>query len=243
MHRISAKSLHEEVAAQIRQMIRDGLFQRGQKIDETYLGESMGVSRTPVRESLRILQAEGLVDLIPHKGSFVSQPPLDEIRDMFEVMEILEGTCARLATQDLRQKDFKKIEALHRELEKHYQHRDHEAYLSVNNDFHMLIQDLTGNKILKEVINGLRQKILLYRHRQLYHLDRFDQSIREHRQILEAFRKRDSLLAETSMKQHLANQCKALLELSDGARKEGEEGRRQKETFDLKTVKKKGERP
>lgn len=243
MHRISAKSLHEEVAAQIRQMIRDGLLQRGQKIDETYLGESMGVSRTPVRESLRILQAEGLVELIPHKGSYVNQPPPDEIRDMFEVMGVLEGTCARLATQKMSQKDFKKIETLHRELERHYQVRDHEAYLSANNDLHLLIQDLTGNKILKKVINGLRQKILLYRHRQLYQPDRFDQSIQEHRQILEAFRKREELLAETCMKRHLSNQCKALLELYPDTKSEGEKGRRRKERVNLKTVTRKGERP
>jgi DNA-binding GntR family transcriptional regulator len=184
----------------------------------------MGVSRTPVRESLRILQAEGLVELIPHKGSYVSQPPLDEIQDMFEVMGVLEGTCARLATQNMNEKDFKNIEALHLELEKHYGNRDHEAYLSTNSDLHVLIQDLTGNKILKDVINGLRRKILLYRHRQLYHLDRFDQSVQEHRYILEAFRKRDAFLAETCMKRHLANQCKALLELYPGAKNEGNEG-------------------
>jgi len=243
MHRISAKSLHEEVASQIRQMIRDGLLRRGQKIDETYLGESMGVSRTPVRESLRILQAEGLVELVPHKGSYVSQPPPDEIRDMFEVMGVLEGTCARLATQKMDEKDFKRIEALHRELERHYRSRDHEAYLAANNDLHVLIQDLTGNKILKEVINGLRRKILLYRHKQLYHLDRFDQSIQEHRYILEAFRKRDERLAESYMKRHLANQCKALLELYPGTKKDEKEGKRRKEGSDLKTFTRKGERP
>jgi DNA-binding GntR family transcriptional regulator len=243
MHRIPTKSLHVEVASQIRQMIRDGLLQRGQKIDETYLGESMGVSRTPVRESLRILQAEGLVELIPHKGSYVSQPPPDEIRDMFDVMGVLEGTCARLATQKMNQKDFKRIEALHRELERHYRSRDHEAYLAANNDLHVLIQDLTGNKILKEVINGLRRKILLYRHRQLYHLDRFDQSIQEHRSILETFRKREELLAETCMKRHLANQCKALLELYPDTKSEGEKGRRRKKRHDLKTVTRKGVQP
>jgi DNA-binding GntR family transcriptional regulator len=203
----------------------------------------MGVSRTPVRESLRILQAEGLVELIPHKGSYVNQPPPDEIRDMFEVMGVLEGTCARLATQKMNEKQFKRIEALHLELERHYRSRDHEAYLSSNNDLHVLIQDLTGNKILREVINGLRQKILLYRHRQLYHLDRFDQSIQEHRSILEAFRNRDELLAEACVKRHLANQCKVLLEIYPDTKNEGKKGRRRKERFDLKTVTRKGERP
>jgi DNA-binding GntR family transcriptional regulator len=170
----------------------------------------------------------------------VSRPHLDEIRDMFEVMGVLEGTCARLATQKMSQKDFNKIEVLHRELERHFRERDHEAYLSVNNDLHLLIQDLTGNRTLKDVINGLRRKILLYRHRQLYHLDRFDQSMQEHRSILEAFRNRDAYLAENCMKRHLANQCKALLELYPQATDEEKEGGRRKKRFDLKTVTKKG---
>jgi signal transduction histidine kinase len=79
---------------------------RGQKIDEKFLCQTMGVSRTPVRESLRILNSEGLVDLIPHKGAYVSQPPIEEIRDMFEVMSVLEGMCARLATLKMSEKDL-----------------------------------------------------------------------------------------------------------------------------------------
>ena len=75
----------------------------------------------------------------------------------------------------------------------------------------MFVQELCGNKVLNEVINGLRQKILLYRHRQLYQPERFDHSIQEHRDLLEAFRKRDANLAEASMKKHLSNQCKALV--------------------------------
>jgi DNA-binding GntR family transcriptional regulator len=140
----------------------------------------------------------------------------------------------------MKETHFRKIESLHLELEWHYLKQDHEAYLSVNNDLHLLIQDLTGNRILKDVINGLRQKILLYRHRQLYHLDRFDQSIQEHRYILEAFRKGDASLAETCMKRHLANQCKALLELYVEAGNEEKSKPRRKEPIDLKTVKKKG---
>jgi len=79
MQKIQAKTLHQEVANQIRGMIRNGILVKGQKIDEKYLCESMGVSRTPVRESLRILSSEGLIDLIPNKGAYISQPPIKEI--------------------------------------------------------------------------------------------------------------------------------------------------------------------
>jgi DNA-binding GntR family transcriptional regulator len=113
-------------------------------------------------------------------------------KDMFKVMGVLEGTCARLATKKMKEKDFRKIEALHQELEKHYRRQDHEAYLENNNAYHIFIQELPGNKVLHDVINGLRQKIVLYRHRQLYQPERFKQSIQEHRDVLEAFRKRDA---------------------------------------------------
>jgi DNA-binding GntR family transcriptional regulator len=213
MHKIQAKILHQEVANQIREMIRNGTLVKGQKVNEKQLCESMGVSRTPVRESLRMLSSEGLIDLIPHKGAYVSQPPIKEISDMFEVMSVLEGTCARLATKKMTEKNLAKIEALHQKLEKHYRKRDHEGYLDNNKTYHVFIQELSGNKVVNDVINGLRQKILLYRHRQLYQPERFDQSIQEHRDLLEAFRKRDAALAEKLMKRHLIKQCEALVGL------------------------------
>ncbi|MGD2124506.1 MAG: GntR family transcriptional regulator [Desulfobacteraceae bacterium] len=222
MQKIEIKPLPQQVADQIREMIRKGRLIRGQKIDEKFLCDSMGVSRTPVRESLRILHSEGLIDLIPHKGAYISQPPIEDIKDMFQVMSVLEGMCARLASQNMKEKEFKKIEALHEKLECHYRNRNHEEYLDINSVLHMFIQELSGNKTLNEVITGLRYKILLYRHRQLYHKDRFDQSMQEHRGILEAFRKRDADLAEASMKRHLLKQCEALMDLYTS--KEGRDG-------------------
>jgi DNA-binding GntR family transcriptional regulator len=213
MHRIRAKTLHQEVTDQIRKMIRSGALIKGQKIDEKYLCDTMGVSRTPVRESLRMINSDRLIEIIPHKGAYVSQPPIKEIKDMFEVMSVLEGTCARLAAENMKEKDFRRIEALHGKLERHYQNRDHEAYLKVNNTLHVFVQELSGNKVLNDVINGLRQKILLYRHKQLYQPERFQESVREHRDLLTAFRDRDPVLAETVMKRHLIKQCEALVRL------------------------------
>jgi DNA-binding GntR family transcriptional regulator len=212
MQKIEPKAIHETAAAQIREMIWNGILAKGQKIDEKNLCESMGVSRTPIRESLRMLNAEGLVRLIPNKGAYVNDPSVEAIKDMFEVMSVLEGMCARLAAKKMTDNDFNKIELLHRELEKYYIARDHRAYLDCNNTFHVFIEDLAGNKVLEAVIGGLRKKILLYRYWQLYQGDRFDKSIHEHRVILEAFRKRDAELAENAMKQHLLRQCEALVD-------------------------------
>jgi DNA-binding GntR family transcriptional regulator len=213
MQKIEAKTLHQEVTSRLREMIRAGELSRGQKIDEKHLSELMGVSRTPVREALRILHSAGLVDLIPRKGAYVTQPSIEEIQDLFEVMSVLEGTCARLAASRMTKEDLNKIETLHRSLEEHFRRRDHEAYLETNHYIHLMIQQLSGNKVLNDVLNGLRQKVLLYRHRQLYYKDRFEKSMQEHRLILEALQKEDPSRADEAMKKHLSKQCEALVDL------------------------------
>lgn len=209
--KIPIKPLHLEVADRVRQMILNGELKKGERILEAEMCTSLGISRTPFREALRILSSEGLIDVVPNRGAYVAQPSAKDIREMFEVMSILEGACARVAAERMTASDFRKIEGTHQTLEAHYAAKDHERYLAVNHAYHVLVQEMAGNKILDEVINGLRQKILLYRHRQLYQTDRFAASIQEHRDLLEAFRRRDAEAAESLMKRHLMNQCEAIV--------------------------------
>jgi DNA-binding GntR family transcriptional regulator len=166
-----------------------------------------------VREALRILHTVGLVDLIAHKGAYVTQPSIEEIREFFEVMSVLEGTCAGLAASRMTKEDLSKIEALHRSLEEHFRRRDHETYLETDHYIHLMIQQLSGNKFLNDVLNGLRQKVLLYRHRQPYYKDRFEKSMQEYRLILEALQEGDPSHADEAMKGHLTHQCEALVDL------------------------------
>ena len=215
MKRIDVRALHREVAAKIREMIRKGVLVRGQRIVEADVCEQIGVSRTPLREALRMLESEGLVELFPHKGVFIRQPSMDEIQEMFEVMGVLEGTCARLTAEKMTTAGWQKIERLHRKLETHYAEGDREKYISANNVFHALVQELAGNRVLDEAVAKLREKVALYRHQQIYEDRRFDESIREHREILEAFRRRDPDAAEKRMKRHLDRQCRALINLYD----------------------------
>lgn len=211
MAKITASSLHAETITIIRDMIRKGKLRIGQKIIEEDMCKELGVSRTPLREALRSLSAEGLIKLIPNRGAFVSQLSTSEISELFEVMAILEGACARVLAKYISDESFSKLEALHKELEAHHKANDHESYIKTNNRYHTFVQRMTGNKTLYDVIGGLREKALLYRYRQLYVPDRFDQSIEEHRLLLEAFRKRDSDEAEKVMKNHLLKQGAALV--------------------------------
>ena len=194
----------------LRNRIMTGKLKVGDKINENELCEILGISKTPLREALRVLSVEGLIKLIPHRGAFVTKPTFEEIAEMFDVMSLLEGFCAREACSKLTPKDFDRLERLHAKLEDNFEKRDQEAYILANNQYHSLVQKIAGNRTLNQIVNGLRKKILLYRFQSLNLPERFEHSIFEHRDLLEAFRNRDHESAETLMIKHLQNQSKAL---------------------------------
>ncbi len=217
MDRIQAASLPLEVAKRIREMIRKGALKKGDRIIESALCQSMGVSRTPLREALRVLNSEGLVELIPNKGSYVAQPSINDIGEMFYVMSLLEGACARICAKKLTSESLKALDDLCRQLEQYCEKEDRENYMAVNQRYHSLVQELAGNKVLLEIINGLRQKILLYRYRQIYEPNRLLESMKEHHDLQEAFRERNSAAAERCMKKHLNRQFQALKSAHEGS--------------------------
>lgn len=212
---IEKKTLHEEIANNLRELIMSGALQEGDKIKEDALCNSMGISKTPLREALRVLSVEGLIKLVPNRGSFVSTPTFEEIREMFDVMSVLEGICARAAAEKMSAKDLTTLEKLHNKLEKNFKRKAQREYIRINNQYHAFVQELAGNRTLNQIVNGLRQKILLYRYQSLNLPERFEQSIQEHRELIEAFRKKDSKKAETLMRRHLKTQCDALEKLAE----------------------------
>lgn len=222
--KIEKEPLHIQIADRLREMIMTGALREGDKINENELCASMGVSKTPLREALRVLNVEGLISLIPNRGSYVTRPTIEEIVEMFDVMSLLEGYCARAACVRMSERDFMRIERLHARLEKHFDHRDQDAYIRVNNQYHSLIQELAGNRTLNQIVSGLRKKILLYRFKSLNLPQRFENSIQEHRQLLEAFRQRDGRMAEALMQTHLKNQSLAMERLVETSRREHLQG-------------------
>ncbi len=214
MKTIQKKTLHEEIANNLREMIMSGELREGDKIKENVLCDMMGISKTPLREALRVLSAEGLIRLIPNRGSYVTTPTFEEIKEMFDVMRVLEGVCARTAVEKMRDRDLSKLEKLHQKLEKNFSRKDQKEYIHQNNLYHAFVQELAGNKTLNHIVNGLRQKILLYRFQSLNLPGRFEQSVQEHRNLLAAFRDKDPKKAEMLMKSHLKKQCDAMGQLA-----------------------------
>jgi len=208
--KIKKSTLHTQIVDALREMIMIGELKHGEKINENDLCASMEISKTPLREALRVLSAENLISLVPNRGAFVTKPSTGEIKEMFAVMSVLEGVCAHAAAEKMTPADFSHLEGLHAKLEEQFKFRNQKEYIRVNNRYHSFLQELAGNRTLNQIVKGLRKKILLYRFQSLNLPGRFEDSIKEHRELLTAFRDRDAPKAEKIMKNHLRKQSQAI---------------------------------
>ena len=210
MEPIQRKALYQQVAERLRARIYDHQLRPGDAIDEKELCAAFGISRTPLREALKVLHTEGLVELIPNRGCFVKLLDLEELHELFPVMAVLEGLCAREAVERGTAEDLDRLEQLHARLEAHAAARDIDRYYDVNFEFHQALQELSRNRWLQRVAADLRKILRLARHTQLTATGRLEQSLQEHRKIMEAFRRRDPDAVEQTMKEHLHAQMQVL---------------------------------
>lgn len=207
---IKSVALYIQVADRLRTQIYHNELKPGDAIDELALCERYGISRTPMREALKVLNSEGLIELIPHKGSFVRRMDTAELDELFPVMAVLEGLCAREAVQNCGPEDLEKLDAMHEKLEQLAAKDEVDDYYEQNFVFHQAIQDLAGNHTLQRIIGDLRKVLRLARHAQLTIPGRLQASIEEHRKIMHAFHAHDPDLADANMKKHLLKQWKSL---------------------------------
>jgi DNA-binding GntR family transcriptional regulator len=210
--KISTTALYQEVAARLRERIYSHDLTPGMAIDELTLAEEYGISRTPMREALKVLHAEGLVVLEPRRGCFVTELNREDIDELFPLMALLEGRCAYEAVRKATAADIKRVEELHKKLEKYAADNDVDKYFEQNCQFHELVQKLARNKWLERTTNDLRKFLRLMRGRQLYLPGRLQQSLAEHRMLLAAFQSHNYAAAEKIMHDHLINQQAALKE-------------------------------
>lgn len=208
---IKSHALYSQVADRIRTQIYQHELKPGDPIDEMALCERYGISRTPLREALKVLSSEGLIELIPRKGSFVRSMDIAELNELFPVMAVLEGLCAREAVENCTAESLKMLEDMHGKLEEYAANGAIDDYYEQNFEFHQAVQDLSGNRTLQRLIGDLRKILRLARHMQLTLPGRLQESIEEHRQVMLAFRKRDPDLADQNMQAHLRKQWHSLI--------------------------------
>ena len=212
--RVVANSLHDEVAARLRERIFSGEYAPGSFLDEVRIAEQMEISRTPLREALKVLTAEGLVRHEPRRGCFVAEVTQQDLDEIFPVIALLEGRCAYEAALHASDADLQALEALHTRLVKHAKARRINEYYEANFAIHEAIITLAGNRWLAQVIADLRKILKLARLQQLHAPGRLDQSLSEHLAVFAALKARDPEGAEAAMKTHLTRQREALRELA-----------------------------
>jgi len=203
-------SLYEEVATRLRSMVFDRALAPGQWVDELALARDWQISRTPLREALKVLASEGLVTLVPRQGCRVTEVSEDDAAQLFPVMALLEGRCAFEAVTKATPVDVKALRRLHDNLEKHAAARNIDGYYRANHEFHTKVQALADNRWLDRATNDLRSFLRLLRGRQLNWPGRVEESIEEHRRLMEAIDRRDAALAGRLMHDHLLAQLSAL---------------------------------
>jgi DNA-binding GntR family transcriptional regulator len=215
-------SLHEEVATRLRNMVFDRQLLPGQWIDELALARDWQISRTPLREALKVLASEGLVQLVPRQGCRVTELSEEDADELFPVMALLEGRCAFEAVRKATPSDVKALRRLHEALETHAAAHDIDGYYRANHEFHTTVQALADNRWLDRTTNDLRKFLRMLRGRQLNFPGRIEASINEHRVLLDAIEQRDAARAERVMHDHLLAQLAALKALRAQERETGE---------------------
>jgi DNA-binding GntR family transcriptional regulator len=214
--RMVHNSLHDEAAARLRERIFSGELGPGDFLDEMALSAQLKISRTPLREALKVLTAEGLVRHEPRRGCFVNQVTATDLDEIFPVIALLEGRCAYEAALHARDADLEALQLLHDKLARHAKARRINDYYAVNFEIHEAIVLLAGNRWLAQVIGDLRKIVKLARLQQLHAPGRLDQSLAEHLAVFAALKARDAEGADAAMRTHLTRQRTALHDLAQG---------------------------
>lgn len=203
------RPLYEDVAERLREQIFAHELAPGSWLDEQNLAASLGISRTPMREAIKVLASEGLVTTKMNKGAYVTEVDRRDLEQIFTVLSLLEGQAAKETAIKATEDQLTQLDNLHHRLEKAAADRDIGQFFEINVKFHELIQEIAGNKWMNGVIEDLRKVLKLQRRDSLTRSGRLLSSLVEHREILQAILKRDPQASELAMRKHLARGLEA----------------------------------
>ena len=206
---LASRPLYEEVADQLRVRIFAHELAPGTWIDEQTLAKEFGISRTPLREAIKVLAAEGLITMKLRRGAYVTEVNRGDLEQIFTILSLLEGQAAKEAATKAQEKDLNELDDMHLRLEKAAADRNLEQFFEVNVRFHERVIAIANNPWLTDVIADLRKVLKLQRKDTLSRTGRLQSSLSEHREILKALLKRDPIAAEQAMRTHLARGLEA----------------------------------
>lgn len=207
----SYRPLRETVCEVLRDAIRRGVLEPGERLMEVQLAEELGISRTPVREAIRKLEQEGYVIMMPRRGTYVSNVSVHDVKEIFEIRSALESLSIVLATMRIEPEELEKLRALLVEIEGHIERKDIDKIVATDVKFHGLLYQVSRNERLVTIINNLKEQLARFRTLSMSYPGRLKETLEEHRAIVEAIAAGDPDAARDAAERHMEQAEETLL--------------------------------
>ena len=199
---LAPRALYQQVAERLRQQIFDRELEPGSWIDELRLCAEYGISRTPLREALKVLAVEGLVTMKVRRGAYVTEMSRDDVTDVYHLLGLLESDACAAVAAHASDEQRQALRALHGQLERQARQRD--AFFAANEQWHLALLEFAGNRWRRQIVGDLRKVMKLNRHHSLFRRGRVGAALAEHRAIMAAIEARDAATAARLMREHFA---------------------------------------
>jgi DNA-binding GntR family transcriptional regulator len=205
------RSLYEAVTERLREMVLEGELEPGSRISEKELCEAFEVSPTPLRQALKVLVSEGLVEMLPNRGARVTEVDVQEVADLFDVMTVLEGLSGTLLASRASDAEIAEIRGLHECMMEQFRNNQRREYFQFNQAIHRRLSEIAGNRVLLELETSLTLKITRARYAANMQMERWEESAREHECFVEALERRDAQGLSTAMSLHMRKTGNAVI--------------------------------
>ena len=211
--KVERQRLHDTVVQHIRRFIVEGVLEPGKRLNERALCETLGISRTPLREALKVLAAEGLIEISPNRGATVTNMSDAELRETFELMSGLEAFAGELACERITVAELAEIKALHFAMLACRAQNDLAGYYTRNQAIHDRINEAARNSALRQTYVAVNRRLQALRFRSNYQTQRWDSAIHDHDEMLKALEARDGKRLAAILRQHLLDKRDAVLQV------------------------------
>jgi DNA-binding GntR family transcriptional regulator len=211
--KVERQRLHDTVVQHIRRFIVEGVLEPGKRLNERALCETLGISRTPLREALKVLAAEGLIEISPNRGATVTNMSDAELRETFELMSGLEAFSGELACERITVAELAEIKALHFAMLACRAQNDLAGYYTRNQAIHDRINEAARNSALRQTYVAVNRRLQALRFRSNYQTQRWDSAIHDHDEMLKALEARDGKRLAAILRQHLLDKRDAVLQV------------------------------
>ena len=207
----SYQPLRETVCEALREAIRNGVLEPGERLMEVQLADELGISRTPVREAIRKLEQEGYVIMMPRRGTYVSSVSVSDVKEIFEIRSALESLSTELAALRIEPDELEQLRTLLTEIEGHIERKDMDKIVETDIKFHGLLYQVSRNERLVAIISNLKEQLARYRTLSMSYPGRLKETLEEHRAMVEAIAAGDAEAAREAAERHMEQAEETLL--------------------------------